>query len=64
MSQKAETRLSLYIEFTTVTFEEKDSIKSKMQKVKDFLKNVKNNKEEYYSAIHATAFFSLPTNWV
>ena len=35
-----------------------------MQAVKDLLKNVETNKEEYYSTIHPTGFFSLPTDQV
>ena len=46
-----ETKFSLYNKFTPVTFEAKDSIKSKMQAVEDFWKDVETNKKEYYSSI-------------
>ena len=59
MRQMVETRVSLYNKFTTTTFEDKDSIKSKMQTVKDFLKNVETNKKEYYSNIHVKGIFNF-----
>ena len=40
MSQVEETRNSICNKFTTILFEEEDSIKSKLQTVKDYLNDV------------------------
>ena len=54
-------RFSLYYNFTNITFEEKDRNKSKMQTVKDVLKNmeINDNEEDFYSSINVTGIFSF-----
>ena len=46
MSQMEETKFSLFNRFTTITFEEKDPTKSKMQAVEDFLNDMEINDNE------------------
>ena len=65
------TKVSLYNRFTSITFDKRDSNKSKMQAVMDLLNDaeINENKEEYYSSINITGIFSyekdtLTENWL
>ena len=59
MSQMEDRKFSLYNRFTNITFEEKDSIKSKMQAAEDALNDmeINSNEEEFYSSINVTGIF-------
>ena len=46
MSQMEDRKFSLHNRFTNITFEEKDSIKSKMQAVEDVLKKTHGNQHK------------------
>ena len=59
MSKMEDTRIPPFNKFTSITFEEKDSIKRKVQTVKDYLIDLENNEKEYYSTIHLTCIFSF-----
>ena len=63
ISQMEDRRFSLLIRFTNITFEGKDSIKSKMQAVEDVLKDmeINNIEEEFCSSINVTGIFSYET---
>ena len=60
MTQMEENRSSMYSAFTYITFEEKESTKSKMQAVEDVLKDmeINDNEEDFYSSINVTGIFS------
>ena len=60
MSQMEDRKFSLYNRSTNITFEEKDSIKSKLQAVEDVLNEmeINNNEEEFYVSINVTGIFS------
>ena len=56
-----ERKHSIFYKFTTITFEENCSIKSKLQATEDVLNNmeINNNEEEFYSSINVTGIFSF-----
>ena len=56
-----DAKFSLFNRFATITFEEKDSTKSKMQAVEDFLNDmeINDNEEENYSSINVTGILSF-----
>ena len=60
MTQMEDRRSSIYARFAYITFEEKDSIKSKMQAVEDVLidMEINDNEEDFYSSINVTGIFS------
>ena len=60
MTEMEESENSIYAKFTYITFEEKDSTKSKMQTVEDVLKDmeINDNEEEFYACINITGIFS------
>ena len=57
MTQMEESRHSIIAKFTHITFEAKDSTKSKLQTVEDVLKNM-DNEEEFYSSINVSGIYS------
>ena len=48
MTEMEESENSIYAKFTYITFEEKDSTKSKMQTVEDVLKDMEINENEVF----------------
>ena len=60
MTQMEESRHSIIAKFTHITFEAKDSAKSKLQTVEDVLKNmeINDNEEDFYSSIDVSGIYS------
>ena len=60
MTQMEESRHSIYAKFTHITFEAKDSAKSKLQIVEHVFQDMKINdsEEDLYSSINVTGIYS------
>ena len=53
-----DTKNSICNKFTTIMFEEKDSIKSKLQLMKEYLEDAESNQKVYNSPMYVTGIFS------
>ena len=59
MSQTEATKNSIFNRFVTINLEEKDTNRSKMQDITEYLKDVKENAKEYNAAMHVAGIFSF-----
>ena len=59
MSQRQDTKSSIFNRFVTINFEEKDANRSKMQAITEYLKDVKENAKEYNAALLVSGIFSF-----
>jgi len=59
MSQTEATKNSIFNRFVTINLEEKDTNRSKMQAITEYLKDVKENAKEYNAALHVAGIFSF-----
>ena len=60
---KWETKISIFNTFSIIEFETKDTSRSKLQAVKDYLDDVKNNAKEYNLVLFMTGVFSFNYLW-
>ena len=59
MNQTEANKNSIVNRFITINFEEKDANRSKMQAIKEYIKDVKENAKEYNAELYVAGIFSF-----